>query len=286
MPRREHPNGHPEVWAFLTIITFPIVLIASELLGAGGWWPFLYAILATFSVLVLEAIVRGRLWPFEKGFVNHIGHPETPFRILVFLGATLLILQTVLIVGAATDPRFDAPLLGLIIKKECALRTFYPVSESICRFLTESRPDMNVGVRPTDLSEHAMLAYAAKTWFPDGELVTCAARTMLRRADADGNGMRELDLVHCSDWMIDADNTLRAKKSRTGYAAAKLFKQQTGFYFVASWSEDAQSETWMTTLGDIATVCRERVESLGILPDLVTVLQKETLSKAQMMLKQ
>jgi len=285
MLRSAHPNGHPEVWAFLTIITFPIVLIASELLGAGEWWPFLYAILATFSVLVLEAIVRGRLWPFEQGFVNHIGHPETPFRILVFLGATLLILQTVLIVGVATDPRFDAPLLGLIIKKECALRSFSPVSETVCRFLTESHPNMNGAVRTTDLSEHAILAYAAKTWLPDGAFVTCASRPMLRRTDANENAIRELNLVHCTEWTVDAENSLRPTKSHTGYAAAKLLKQPTGFYLVTSWSEDAQGETWTATLGDIATACRERVESLGVLPDLVAALQKEALSKAQMMLK-
>jgi hypothetical protein len=282
--KADHRQGHPEVWAFLTIVTFPIVLIASELLGAGGWWPFLYAILATFSVLVLEAIVRGRLWPFEQGFVNHIGHPETPYRILVFLGATLLILETVVVVGVATDPRFDGPLLGLVIQKQCALRNASRVADSVCRFLTEPRLASGKA-RTTDLSEYAVLTHATKTWMPNGGFVTCSSKNMMRRVDSERNTVRELDLIHCTDWKLDNQGALQPLTQQTKYAAALLAKQANGLYTVSAWSEDPGHETWTTALGDIATVCRERVQALGILPELETALNAEALAKAQMVLK-
>lgn len=279
----DHRHGHPEIWAFLTIITFPLVLIASDLLGAGGWWPFLYAILATFSILVLEAIVRGRLWPFEKGFVDHIGHPETPYRILVFLGATLLILETVVVVGAATDPRFDSALLGLVIEKQCAIRESSRVADSVCRFLTEPHQRSNQA-RTADLSEYTMLAHAAKTWMPDGGLVTCSAKTMLRRIDAEKQTIRDLSLIHCTDWKIEEKGALQPTRQRTHYAGALLTKNPSGLYGVSVWSEDPGQESWNEALGDIATVCRDRVQALGILPDLETALNAEALAKAQALL--
>ncbi len=278
------PQGHPEVWAFLTIITFPIVLITSSILGAEGWWPFLFAILATFSVLVLEAIVRGRLWPFEKGFVDHIGHPETPYRILVFLGATLLILETVVVVGVATDPRFDGPLLGLIIQKQCGLRKTSKIADSVCRFLTEPRTTPSVA-RTADLSEYAVLEHAAKTWIPKGGFVTCAAKNIMRRIDSSQTTVRELNLIHCTDWNIDGNAALLPATQQTRYAAAQLTKQANGLYTVTSWSEDSGKSSWDESLGDIAATCRDRVQALGILPELITALNAEALAKAQMLLK-
>jgi len=116
---QEH-RGHPAVWAFLTIVSFPIVLMASDALGARGLWPFAYAILATLAVLILELLVRGGLWPFEKGFVEHIGHPDTPIRILIFIGATLLVLETALIFTVATDRRIDPELVRFVAEKQCS----------------------------------------------------------------------------------------------------------------------------------------------------------------------
>ncbi|MFA5935335.1 MAG: hypothetical protein WC787_00550 [Patescibacteria group bacterium] len=285
MPRGEQQSGHPEVWAFLTIITFPIVLIASDLFEVGGWWPFLYALLATFSILVLEVIVRGRLWPFEKEFVNHIGHPETPYRILVFLGATLLMLETVVVVGVATDTRFDAPLLGLIINKQCAARGESRISDSICRFLTESKIDPQSELRTADLSRHALLLFAEKAWFPNGGHITCVSRPVVRTMEAENTVIRELNLIHCVEWKIDTSNALSINKHQTRYAAAALARDKDGFPVVTSWSEDSGNASWETTLGNIAAVSRDKVESLGILPELIPALDQDALEKAQSILK-
>lgn len=127
-------NGHPEVWAVLTILTFPIVLVATDVLDFEGLWPFLLALSATFIVILLEALVRGKLWIFEKGFIDHISHPELPARIIIFVGATLLILETALIFSVATNRRFDKTLLGIVLRKSCSAK-YDPSSAALCDFL-------------------------------------------------------------------------------------------------------------------------------------------------------
>ncbi|MBI4138809.1 hypothetical protein HY479_01525 [Candidatus Uhrbacteria bacterium] len=129
-------KGHPDVWAFLTIVTFPIVLVTADSLGIEGLWPFLVAALATAFVIVLEAAVRGRLWIFEKGFIDHISHPEMPARLVLVLGITLLILESALIFFVASDRRFDLSLLGLVARKQCAARAYEADAARLCDLLT------------------------------------------------------------------------------------------------------------------------------------------------------
>lgn len=119
MQTKKRSQGHPRVWAALTLITFPVVLLTADALDVPGLWPFVYALLGTFLIFMLEALVRRRLWPFEMEFSTTFAHPETPYRILLLLGITLLILETVLIIGVATDRRFDDALVRLILHKQC-----------------------------------------------------------------------------------------------------------------------------------------------------------------------
>lgn len=273
-------NGHPEIWAVLTIITFPIVLIACEFLEVGQWWSFIYALLATFCVLVLEAIVRGRLWPFEHGFINSIGHPETPFRIMVFLGATLLVLETVAIVGAVTDPRFDEGLISLVIQKECRMRHHSKSADAICRILTEPKRIVSSTVHTSDLADRAIVEHAASVWSRPEGITKCAVRPLLRSIDARTGDVREAALVQCSTWEVSNDMTIFATHTDHKFVAARIEKGTDGLYTVSRWSEDPADDSWDMALGDMAAACRDRAEALSILPELITSMQEESKQKA------
>jgi hypothetical protein len=276
----EKHTGHPEIWAVLTIITFPIVLIASELLDVGQWWSIIFAFMATFCILVLETIVRGRLWPFEKGFINSIGHPETPFRIMVFLGATLLLLETVAVFGAVTDPRFDEGLLSLVIKKECSIRHYSPNADMICRFLTEPKKVATSTVRTADLIDHAVATHAAALWSTPQGMTTCAVRSFLRRIESEGASIREAALVQCTTWAIQPDGSLVALQTAHKSIGAALSRNPDGLYSITRWSENPEDATWEAALGDVAESARGHVEALGILPALIDSLQDESRQKA------
>lgn len=269
-------NGHPEIWAVLTIITFPIVLIASEFLDVGQWWSFIYALIATFCVLVLEAIVRGRLWPFEHGFINSIGHPETPFRIMVFLGATLLILETIAIVGAVTDPRFDEGLISLVLQKQCAIRRVSKTGDTICRILTEPMRVVSSTVHTSHLADHAITSHAAAIWSRPEGITTCAIRSLVRSVDEKTADVREAAVVQCSTWEVTKDMTLTATHTQRKFVAARVEKGTDGLYTVSRWSEDPTNPSWESALGDIAESCRDRVNALSILPEFISSLQEES----------
>ncbi len=129
--------GHPSIWAVLTLLAFPIVLVTTNMLGVQGLRPFWYALIATFVVLLLEALVRGRLWPFEDGFIESIGHPETPFRIFVFLGSLLLLIETVFIFSILTDKNLDQALVRLVAQKNCTATVETQGQKDVCRLLTQ-----------------------------------------------------------------------------------------------------------------------------------------------------
>ncbi|MEO5927329.1 MAG: hypothetical protein ABIO72_01370 [Patescibacteria group bacterium] len=277
--------GHPEIWAVLTIITFPIVLIASGVLGVGQWWSIIFAILATFSVLVLETIVRGRLWPFEKGFVDSIGHPETPFRIMVFLGATLLVLETVAILGAVTDPRFDEGLLSLVIRKECGIRHFSRSSDLMCRFLTQPQRVQTQRLTTADVADHAITTHAAALWVKPGGTTTCALRSLERHIDTSAKNVQEAAIVQCTQWVVSENGELIAKSTQRKFVGALLEKKSDGLYEITRWSDDPTNPTWDAALGDMAESCRGRTEALSILPEFISSLQDESKQKAADLLK-
>ena len=112
-------HGHPGFWAALTMLTFPAILVLGTAYDVSVLWAFADAVGVTLLIFVAEAVLRRRLWIFEVGYVEHISHPDTPWRILVFLGMVLLVLETALILVTVTDRRMDRSLLRLVVSKEC-----------------------------------------------------------------------------------------------------------------------------------------------------------------------
>ncbi len=140
MPGGRRKNNHPTLWAFLTIVTFPIVLISADILDVRGALPFIFAIVATLLILTLEVAVTRRLWMFEDKFINRIGDPEMHIRLLIFVGAMLLILESALILITATDRRMDPLLLQMIVNKQCSAPRGLDGGQSLCRDLQDNNP--------------------------------------------------------------------------------------------------------------------------------------------------
>jgi hypothetical protein len=276
--------GHPFVWAFLTLLTFPVVLITTDMLGAGGLWPFALAVVATLLVLALEAAIRGKLWPFEPQFAECLGHPETPVRILVFMGGVLLILETALILTAATDLRSDPALIGLVMRKECAVRHLAG-PDMFCRALTgEGAAPVAVQTKPRDAVSFAIRMRAANAWFPNETLATCSQRVAQQATD--NQSVRAVSLVHCTAWRVASNGILTAKSSKTGFAALSMTRDQDGMYRVGVWSDNINDPSWDAALGDRAEAGRDVVRTTGIPPNLVTALQAEALGRAQQTFRQ
>ena len=276
-------KGHPEVWAVLTIAAFPIVLLSTDALGVRGLWTFLIALLATAGVVLIEALVRGKIWAFESGFVEHIGHPETPIRLVVFIAACLLILETTFLFILSVDRRYDAGLLSWIKHRQCASSSDRRANP-MCLFMSQRTTQWIQPATSGDTVGLAMRGHAASLWFPDEPLVTCAERKVNRSATFTKTCM-DASLMRCTAWKIDENGILRAKKSIMRFVGATLNKSDDGFYRVVAWSDDYTSPNWDTALGSISERSRQTAQSLSFMQDFVTVLDAEAYGRAQQVLK-
>lgn len=275
--------GHPGVWAALTILAFPVVLLATEVFGFRGLWPIAYGLLASLVVLALEACVRGRLWIFEDRFVERISHPATPGRLLIVCGATLLLLETALLFFIATDHRWDAVLLRLVQRHQCTNDASGGFSGQICRALQEI--DRKPEALQTDVIGYAVRREAARRWFSSDALVTCAERRIDGAVNADQQ-QRYVGIVHCVQWMVErGTGQLEARSSMTKFIAFRGFFNQDGACEPLVWSEEPNAASWTEALGEIAERGRQRVHALAISPDFITLLQAEALGRAQELLK-
>jgi hypothetical protein len=272
-------KGHPGVWAFLTVLTFPIVLVATDIMGFPGLLPFVYAALATLGILMLEALVRGRLWPFEPEFEKVIGEPELPLRLLIFLAALVLVLESFVIFVAIINRGFDTVLLQLITTKECAA-AYDTNAVSLCEHLTGSSSINLPKTKTLDPAGFAVRQASGKQWFPAATLVTCASRAVFSDLGGTSGIRREIDLVSCTDWRLDGA-VFHANSSTIRFTATRLSLGDDGFFRVDAWSDDPTNQNWTSAMGDLATTTREKVNSIADVTSLQVILEAEALGKAQ-----
>ncbi len=288
MKRRDQEReerGHPAVWAFLTIVAFPLVLIASDALGAPGLWPFVIAVLVTLGIFILELLVRGGMWPMEKEFEDFISHPATPLRMLMVLGATLLILETALIFTVVTNRQFDPELVRFVMARECSLQ-HGAISTNVCGVLERvTKTDDDSRVSRSVMASAAMRARAASTWLPQASVTTCSDRSFSETFDAQTGNVRQARFIECFSWGLSSQGQLRVLDKKYGTVAALMDPQQDGSYYqVTRWSDNPNSDEWNVVLGDQANSDRQKAISFGVLPEFESVLQKEALQRATALL--
>lgn len=93
------------VWAALTMTSFMVAYIASQLMGAISILPFVFGGTAMIAVMLSEAFLRGRVWIFEPGFREIFGKPDISYRILIFCGICLLLLESYVLMSSYTSWR-------------------------------------------------------------------------------------------------------------------------------------------------------------------------------------
>ncbi|MFZ2804142.1 MAG: hypothetical protein WA001_02885 [Patescibacteria group bacterium] len=113
------PSEHSRMWALLSLVGFLVVYLACVTLGLSGLMPFVYAALCLLSILLIEGLLRGEMWLFDPQFSQTICNPDMPFRLMIFVGSFLLILESVVLLGAAVDPHFDLALSHFLQQKAC-----------------------------------------------------------------------------------------------------------------------------------------------------------------------
>jgi hypothetical protein len=117
------PEGHPQhnhIWALLSLTTFIVVYLSAILLGERGIMPFVYAALMILAVLLIEGLLRGELWLFDPQFNHAICNTDTPYRLMIFVGTFLLILESAILVSAAVDPHLEYVVGQFLIQQSCA----------------------------------------------------------------------------------------------------------------------------------------------------------------------
>lgn len=277
-------TGHPRVWAVLTILAFPIVLLAGEIFGFSWAVSFGLALLASFLILCLEGLTRKRSWLFEKPFEDLLGQPDLSLRLIVFVGALLLILESALILIIATNEDFTEQLVELTLYKQCYAEKSRADSR-LCAYLKKSEDGFirqNFNLKNSE--GLAMRNAAAKAWFPDEQLVSCAERLINRTAYGYA-GYLHLSIVHCTAWQINATGSLEASKAITRYAAAAITQNGVGMPTATYFSDDANDENWKSAMGKAAQKYADLFYSLPISQNLITALQAEALGRAQSLLR-
>ncbi|MBI5654639.1 hypothetical protein HZC53_03240 [Candidatus Uhrbacteria bacterium] len=88
------------VWAALTMTSFMVAYIASQLMGAISILPFVFGGTAMIIVMLFEAFLRGRIWIFEPGFRETFGKPDISYRVLIFCGICLLLLESYVLMSS------------------------------------------------------------------------------------------------------------------------------------------------------------------------------------------
>ena len=117
--KQEFVDPHAGIWALLSVVTFIVVFLAMTVQGAGYILTFVSAGVSMFLVLLLEGLLIGKVWIFEPGYVALFADKNMAPRMMILAGSFLLIFETALLLGFATDPRFDNVMLKMIAHKQC-----------------------------------------------------------------------------------------------------------------------------------------------------------------------
>ena len=106
-------------WALLTIFVFPVVLLLAASRGIGYGASFVIGISASFSVLVMNALMERRLWIFTHPWRRCFEATDFAFKLAMVSGVILLLIETSLLVFFFTDKSLDASTMNLILSRNC-----------------------------------------------------------------------------------------------------------------------------------------------------------------------
>jgi hypothetical protein len=224
------------VWAAITIISLPIVALSLTALGSHPALSFLLGASFTFSIIVIEAVIRGRTWIFSKTFHEIFGHQETAFRLLVVIGGVLLIIQTAFVIQLLRNPNMDTMLLNLIIQKQC-INNPGPLTDILCPTFQIVTPDH---------IQHVPLIYsmeqAAKSHLiPTAVFGSCTVVPLDDFQSLEDQVSLEF-FAYCQPWTKGLNGNGAEPVSRV--INANFLQNDEGYFIPQTWKEEKDSETY------------------------------------------
>jgi len=248
--KKIHPQKtHTELWAALTILSFPLVATCAILAGLNSFVGFFGGAFASVLVITLEALSTGRVWIADTRVTSWLGHPTFGFRLTAFVGVVMLIFETYIIVGFLANSGYDPGLLNFILNRNCSGKASqwsapYCVAQMHNKIATQHIDPVLAAIRDD----------AAKRLFQSSSLVSCAAHPVASHGNEIA-AMR-IALIRCDSWYFDtASRELISMHSSETTAAILLKQLRDGSYEVIDWSNDPASTDWARIsqgYGDVA----------------------------------
>lgn len=230
---KEKPTSDT-AWAIITIASFPIVALSLAAMGWKSYTAFLMACLATLAILLIEAIVRGRVWIFQKNYQHIFDHEETPFRILVVTGGVLLVLETILLIQFFQNPAMDGYILNLVARKQCN-NPQAPFAHLICPIFEKS------SIPKQEYALDFSMEQAAKSHLMPTALAGSCITVPVSRTNADNTCSAKF-FAYCQAWK--ADSCQNSNPGEVALITAQFMKNAEGFFVPTSWQEDRQSDEY------------------------------------------
>lgn len=235
-------RGPDFIWATLTILAFPVGALSLTAMGLHPILAFFSGALLTFSVIIIEAIVRGKLWFLQDRFKEVIGHEHTAFRILIVAGALLLILQSFLIVEAIRNPRLDSLMLDLIIRKQC-VHPETPIADLICPLFSSTQQ------ASSDFFLYHSLEQSAKDHLLPGGFGDCAVLP-LSNFPYSGQGVFTMKFAaRCIPW--DENNK---QMPLMDIIEAQFSPDTQGFYRPTVWDSVQKDREYYEVISDPSVI--------------------------------
>lgn len=241
-------NGHPALWATLTILSFPIVATTVGWLGASSFKSFLAGAGASLAILILEAIVRGRWWMAEPAIASLLNDPHFSRRLIFVTFLLVFVFQTLVLTGFLANPSMDRNVIYFILKRQCVMPTGSWLSR-ICDTATRTEPSMDASLMQVRLA-------AEQRFFADG-FVTCAARS-IAVANAPQTSLLGV-IVRCDRWTLGTvTRTPLSEATEERVVVSLLNRTPDGTYVVSGWSDDPSMPEWSALGGDLAAATAQR----------------------------
>ncbi len=279
MPSRgTRHHGHPALWAALTIAVFPIVALSFGWLGMGPFQSFGLGALATIAVLILEAVFRRRWWMAEPAIADLFGDPSFGHKLILAVGALVLVFQTLVLTAFLTSGTLDGNLVRFIAARQC--------DAPDNAFLSKFCRDVAVNETVVDTASAAMRE-AAESRFFSGGIVSCALHPLVTGIAA--QRQVRAAIVRCDRWTVGTivrGPTHVETKERLTVATLGLLTD--GSYRVDGWvdldltalTDDAVAlSDWSALGGDTADQALIKYRDLPNRETVSRTLGRETLRR-------
>lgn len=128
-------NKSSDFWAFLTVMAFPIAVLASTWFGFTQLEAFFWGMAASVAALFTNAMMERRLWMFDPKWRVRFEQPDFSFRLAIITGTILLIIESAVMVFLFSG-NVERNLMTIVFERQC--RDPQPHQVEFCKILDRS----------------------------------------------------------------------------------------------------------------------------------------------------